>query len=139
METIRREGVLAALLRSSGSIADAAALLGVRRHELATRISRDPELRQYHMDFVESAIDKAQQNVFQAVANGDYAASQFVLTTLGKGRGFSTKQELSLVKEEALSELSEAELEEKLRRAQERLTALLDKPNSPKAIAHSEG
>ena len=109
-ETRTNSEIAAALEKANGNLSEAAAHLGIKRHVLAGHVERVEALRLYHLDFLEKAIDKAQSNVFKAVENGDYGASQFLLTTLGKDRGFSTKQEMTLAKTVDLNDLSEEQL-----------------------------
>lgn len=96
--TVSEIDIVNALEEKEGSIAEAAEALGVKRHVLASAISSNEYLRNIHMDFLEAGIDAAQRVVFAAVKAGKLDAATFVLSTLGKDRGFSTKQELTLKK-----------------------------------------
>lgn len=115
-----------ALYEVNGNLAKAAEILGVRRGKLFTAINRHSDLRELHEDFLEAAIDNAQANVFEAVEAKNYAASCFLLSTLGKERGYSTKQELTVKKAE-VEELSDEEL-------RARTDALRQKYSAPRPV-----
>jgi hypothetical protein len=105
------EQIIAALEQAEGILVDAATLLGIKRYELEDRLNDDPYLNRIHLSIVEGMIDGAQKNIFTAVKAGNYAASVFVLTTLAKERGYSTKAELSLkTVGKSFDDMSEKEL-----------------------------
>lgn len=85
--------VAAALVRSEGNISKAARDLSIRRSSLKTRIDTHPELQVLLMDLRDEIIDVAEDNVFKDVKAGDGGASRFVLSTIGKERGWVTRQE----------------------------------------------
>ncbi len=133
--TVAEAEIVAALEAAEGSIADAAASLGVKRHVLASAISRSEYLRAVHMDFLEAGIDAAQRVVFTAVKQGRLEAATFVLSTVGKERGFSTKQELKLSKAEPrFKDMSEAELTEFIQSNKDTLAELLGGPQGATAL-----
>jgi hypothetical protein len=108
--------IIAALEAAKGNLSEAAEALGVRRHNLARVITGDSELRSIHMDCLERHIDAAQSVVFKAVEQGNYVAATFVLSTIGKEAGWSTKQELTLrTKEPNLNDLNEVELMDRVK------------------------
>lgn len=126
---LTQQDIANALEEVDGNLAKAAALLGVRRGKLVTAISRDTDLRELHEDYLERAIDNAQANVFEAVEAKNYQASCFLLSTLGKDRGYSTKSELTLkARVIPLEELTDSELDE-------RREALLKRSNEPKPVS----
>lgn len=133
-KTLTESEIAAALEKCDGNLSEAAEHLGIKRHVLAKHVQHVEALRLYHLDFLEKAIDKAQSNVFKAVESGDYGASQFLLTTLGKDRGFSTKQEMTLVKSVDLTELSDEELDSRI---DELAEALIAEREARKQIAGS--
>lgn len=94
--TITSCQIIAALEESEGILGEAAKLLGIKRYELEDALNADQNLNRIHLSIVEGMIDIAQRNVFSAVKDGNYAASIFILQTLAKERGYSTKSELSL-------------------------------------------
>lgn len=56
------------------------------------------------------AIDNAEEVVFDAVDSGDIKASKFVLSTLGKDRGYTTRTEIKSDRNAALDEVSTSTL-----------------------------
>lgn len=123
--------IVRALEVAEGSIADAATALGVKRHILATAISRNEYLRNVHIDFLEAGIDAAQKIVFDAVKQGNLTAATFVLSTIGKDRGFSTKQELTLRKAERADDMSDDELTAIIRSSPELMKRLIEVDAEP--------
>ena len=64
-----------------------------------------------------------EENIFEAADKGDLAACRFILTTLGKARGYSTRKEIEQPRERSVEELSSNELlafrQERLRSGEE--------------------
>jgi hypothetical protein len=112
-KTIANSEIIAALESSRGILCKAAEALGVRRHQLEQAIDSDKALHQIYMDQIHTMIDKAQENVMIAVDAGKYDASIFVLQTLAKEKGWSTRTELTLVKvEKSVDNMSVEELDQ---------------------------
>lgn len=82
--------IIEALEEAEGNVAAAARKLEVKRAYLKARIDKEPQLILMLDDMREEIKDDAQSNMFKAVKAGDRGASQFVLSTLGRDRGFST-------------------------------------------------
>lgn len=78
------------LVRQKGNLAKVSEELGLRRSNLKARIDKEPDLVALLDDIRQSLLDTAEQNVFSAVESNDQAASQFVLRTIGKDRGYTT-------------------------------------------------
>ena len=57
-------------------------------------MNRHPHLRQLVDAERDRILDKAEQNIFEAVERGDLRASWFVLRTLGKDRGYAERTEV---------------------------------------------
>jgi hypothetical protein len=83
-----------ALLECDGNVSAAAKWLSaelripVARQYVAGRISRSSALQEILEDIRETVIDDAESNVFRAVRAGRIEESKFVLTTIGKDRGY---------------------------------------------------
>ena len=60
----------------------------VSRRYLAGKIDSNPALLELVEDLRESVIDNAETNIFDAIAGGRLEESKFVLTTIGKDRGY---------------------------------------------------
>lgn len=89
-DAISIEDILLTLEEHRFNLGAAARDLGIRRNALKERIERTPQLAAALEDFREGLKDKAEDNVNIAVLNGDKGASQFVLQTIGKDRGYHT-------------------------------------------------
>lgn len=83
----------AALLVSDGNLAAAAALLGLARSRLKAYIDKTPDLSQFLFAIRESILDVVENNLYRQALNGDASQIRFLLSTLGKDRGFTTKTE----------------------------------------------
>lgn len=65
--------------------------LGWTRRKLEEKINKNPDLIELLSDMRESVIDNAEDNMFKRVESGaDPAAEKFVLSTIGRGRGYTT-------------------------------------------------
>lgn len=65
--------------------------LGITRTKLDERINKSPELQELMNDLREEVIDTAESNMFRRVESGaDPAAERFILSTIGRNRGYST-------------------------------------------------
>lgn len=82
------------LIEELGNISACAKRMQVTRSALADKIARTPELQRAKGDLVQSVLDKAEKNIFSDVEAGDQTASKFVLQTIGKDRGYTTKSEV---------------------------------------------
>ena len=87
--------IKSALETCGGNISAAAAYLSCPRTVIYRRMKKHPELQQARdeaeeikLDYYEAALDKA------ALINGDVSAIKYVLSTRGKKRGYSEKQEV---------------------------------------------
>lgn len=77
------------LIEQKGNISATARELSVRRSTLKERIDKSAPLVALLNDMREGAVDQAEQNQFSDVEKGDGPASRFLLTTLGKDRGYT--------------------------------------------------
>ena len=87
------QDVIAALLFSGGVLADAARILSRRRTRLKEFIDSNADLFELWNEIKESTIDEVEAVVFQAAKQGDIPAGKFILQTIGKHRGYSTRVE----------------------------------------------
>ncbi len=85
--------IVEALLAARGNISATAKALEVPRAYIQNKIDSDPELKCVADDLKAEVLDKAEDNIFSAVMNGDKDQSQFVVRHLGKDRGWTTRQE----------------------------------------------
>ena len=95
--TLSDKDIIKALKKFKGNLTMAAEFLGCDRGTIYKRMQNNPniqkareEAEERRLDLYEAAIDKA------ALVNGDVSAIKYVLSTRGKKRGYSEKQEVEL-------------------------------------------
>src|SRR5262245_9745252 len=81
-------GVGLAIKTHLGNRAAIARAFGVSRQAVSKFISHHPELQQKLVDEVESLCDHAESQLELLVLGGDFKAIKYVLSTLGKNRGY---------------------------------------------------
>lgn len=89
------EEIYDALRAANGNFMAAATALGCNRQVIKKRVEETPMLIDLVADFKDGVLDQAETNIYSAVLAGDQAASKFVLTTIGKERGFITRNEMT--------------------------------------------
>ena len=92
-------------MTAEGSLADAAELLGLSRSRLKSFIERRPDLGDLLDQYRESVLDRVERNVHMRALNGDWRAERFILTTLGRVRGYGNKTTIEHEGDAALKEL----------------------------------
>lgn len=90
---IFREDVYAALKNAEGSVADAAALIGRPRETLARWLKANKDMYLIQHDIQETVLDTVEVSVRKQAVAGDAGQQRFLLNTLGKDRGYSTRVE----------------------------------------------
>ncbi len=90
---VTEEAAEDALKACDGNISAAARLLGVRRSKFKERVDRTPSLVLLLSELKDEVVDAAEGNFFKAAKSGDLIASKFILTTIGKDRGYVTRVE----------------------------------------------
>ena len=83
--------VVAALRETRGIITEAARLLGRSRNGLAIYIDKHQDISELLNEEREAFIDTAEVKIRELVDAGDPASVRFVLTTLGRFRGWAMK------------------------------------------------
>jgi len=91
-----------AIEESGGIIAAVARMFGVSRQTVYNWLDRYPELTLDLEHAREDIIDVAEANIFREVRKGNIDLSKFVLTRLGKNRGWSSRTEMTGADGEAL-------------------------------------
>lgn len=84
-----------ALRACNGNFTKAAEMCGVRRKTFADRVAGNPVLLELVEELRDGVLDQAEENFANGVMNGDLGASKMMLETIGKGRGYVKRQELS--------------------------------------------
>ena len=115
--------VIGTLTAARGNVSLASEKLGVNRRTIHRHMKKNPALRQVVEDCREQVLDRAEENIFEAAEKGDLAACRFILTTLGKARGYSTRKEIEQPRVRSVEELPSNELltfrQERLRSGEE--------------------
>lgn len=93
--------VLAAIRKARGNKTEAARLLETSWITIDNYCRRYPSIQAELHGLREGLIDNSEANVANAVANGDLQASQWVLRTIGKKRGWTERSEVVLSGDEA--------------------------------------
>lgn len=85
--------VAVALLKYDGHIAETARQLGRSRRVIETYIQRDPNLSELLEDIHETFLDDAEFKARSLARAGDGGVLKYMLSTLGKKRGYVTRTE----------------------------------------------
>jgi hypothetical protein len=89
------DAIYVSLQRNKGNISAVAVDLDRAYSTIRKRISEHPELKELAQSLRDQILDKAEQNVFDAVDSGDLVQSNFLLRTLGANRGWTPRQEVT--------------------------------------------
>lgn len=90
---IYEQDLLAAIMFTAGNYTKISELLLRPRSEIKKLVENTPYIYDYCLESRESIVDIAEDNIFKLVRVGDKDISKFVLQTLGKERGYSTRAE----------------------------------------------
>lgn len=85
--------VAVALLRNDGNVGSVASALKRSRRVMETYITRDDKLAELQEDIHESFVDDAEAVARKLARAGDGGMVKFVLSTIGKRRGYVTRVE----------------------------------------------
>jgi len=95
-----QQQVIDAIVQARGLKKPAAAALHCTRYTVTRYIQRYPAVRAAYEDALEATIDLAQSRLIALVEKDHWKAIHFILSTLGKSRGFTTRQEVVTVDED---------------------------------------
>ena len=84
-----------ALRKFRGGVYLAASALDVSPRSVYNYLEKYPELQELKDSFAESMVDKAEYNLHDAVEKGDPWALKYALSTKGKNRGYTERQEIT--------------------------------------------
>ena len=91
-----KEDVVAALLSARGALGIAAGYLGRSRSSLVRWLKAHPTINAVVADYKATQLDAVEVNTFDAaIIDNEGADRRFLLTTLGKERGFSSRSEVT--------------------------------------------
>lgn len=87
-----------AIREHRGNVTNASATLGISRVALSYRISHNPKLKEIvkteRENKREEKVDKAESNVEVMLDAKDWRATRYILSTLGRNRGYVERQEV---------------------------------------------
>ena len=105
-----RDEIAELAIKHRGTVSKIAVELSMTPANIYYHINRSPQLRQVFQDVRDKVVDTAEENVFHKVESGDYAASVFVLKTIGKDRGYTERRETDVQVGHSVDESSTAAL-----------------------------
>lgn len=125
------------LKQFGGNISATARAHGVARQSVQDFIERYPELVQVLKDARETLVDNAESALSVAVAAQEQWAVKYVLSTLGKDRGYTERHELTGRDGGPLqyADMSEDELDQRIKEAEARLSGAADGEERPSRSA----
>lgn len=85
--------VAAAILLTNGTFSKMAPLLGRHRSRIRDYVLARPDVKEIYDNVREGMIDQLELDTFESALAGDPTDRRFLLTTLGKNRGYSTRSE----------------------------------------------
>lgn len=87
--------IAAALTATRGMTYLAAQHLGCSHHTINTRLATSPRLRAIVEAQTGRVLDTAETKLFDAMQTGDLGAIKYLLSTKGKDRGYTERQEIT--------------------------------------------
>ena len=116
----REEQIARLLVEHRGNLRKISEELGLENYAaLRYYIARSTRLRELYQSFRERIVDKAEENIFEAVEGGNLQYSWRVLQTLGKDRGYVERREVDAQVMRSVQEQPTAQLVAMLDRAVE--------------------
>jgi hypothetical protein len=96
IEKYPKSKTLSAIKGSGGIMSTVAKRLDCDWHTAEAQVKRWPEALLAMQDEREGILDMSEATIFSAVKNGDVGAARYILSTVGKRRGYSEKQEVEV-------------------------------------------
>lgn len=90
-----KEGIIAALIANNGLIHPAAKSLGCTPQTIYSWRDKDADVKAAIENARDSIVDAAEKALLKAVENGEPWAVSLTLKTIGKGRGYTERQEIT--------------------------------------------
>jgi hypothetical protein len=88
--------ILEALTRNGGLIKMTADALGITRQALWSRFKNNPDLEEAKAQIREGNLDLAESQLLKKVKRGEWLAVKYILSCLGKHRGYVERRENAL-------------------------------------------
>ncbi len=90
----RKQAMLDALEKSLGVVTPACKVAGIHRTTHYDWLRNDPDYKAAVEELENVALDFAESHLHKQIKNGSTSATQFLLKTKGKPRGYVEKQEI---------------------------------------------
>lgn len=90
-----KEGIIAALIDNNGLVHPAAKSLGCTPQTIYTWRDKDPDIKAAIENARDSIVDAAEKALLKAVEAGEPWAVALTLKTIGKGRGYTERTEIT--------------------------------------------
>ena len=87
--------VIDALKQAHGIKAHAAEILGCTRITVDNYIDRHPTVARAYEDLRQTIVDRAERGLIKLLIAEEWPAIKYVLSTLGKDRGYTERQEIT--------------------------------------------
>lgn len=94
-EKYSAQDVIDAIRESNGIQAAAARRLGCTRKTVASYIDKYATIRDAYEEARDTVVDIAEDKLIESVKKGNLSAIMFLLKTVGKGRGYTERQEVT--------------------------------------------
>ena len=111
VEKYPKAKTLEAIKGSGGILSTVAKRLECQWHTAEAQVKRWPEALIAIQDEREGILDMSESTIFASVKNGDTGSAKFVLSTIGKKRGYVERQETAISGSLHYGNLTDAELE----------------------------
>jgi len=92
-QKLTKQEIIEAIPKTHGVKKYLAEKLGVDRRTIYRYFEKHPDLEQETQEYLDSVSDVAEHHLIEAVKAGNSWAVRYWLSTRGKSRGYSTKQE----------------------------------------------
>jgi len=93
---LTKQEIIEAIPKTHGVKKYLAEKLGVDRRTIYRYFEKHPDLEQETQEYLDSVSDEAEFHLIENIKKGNSWAVRYWLSTRGKNRGFSTKQESTL-------------------------------------------
>src|SRR4051812_2756123 len=87
------EDICFELKRHKGKLTQTAKALGTNSGYVRFRIRENPDVQAAYLESRDMIVDSAEQIIMDALDRGSERVAMFILTTLGKERGYATRTE----------------------------------------------
>ena len=94
-DPIRKIDLVAALYLTRANLFKVAILLRRTRKQISAFLDRNPDVQEIRYEIFDSTLDQIESDTITSALAGDGQDRRFVLSTLGKDRGYSTRAQVT--------------------------------------------